>query len=98
MVVGAGSGIDGPMSVAAADVDQDGDLDLLSSNEFSHDATVFFQTAPGVFEPQPARIGGFPAVDGTVPLVPCDVDQDGDVDLVSGSQDGGVLTVFWNAH
>ena len=47
-----------PSSVTAADFDGDGNLDLAASNFLEERLTVFFQSAPSVFNPSPLRISG----------------------------------------
>jgi hypothetical protein len=77
----------------AADWDSDGDLDLIVGN-FSGSFYVFTGQGEGRFEPapQPVMTGDVPLkIDGhhSDPFV-VDWDLDGDIDLLSGSSNGGV--------
>jgi FG-GAP-like repeat len=93
--------------VAAADLDGDGDLDLVSANKLGNTLTVFFQTAPGVFDPVPSLTLDSPRAAAAPKFVTAaDVDGDGDVDLVSMNPgrgapgDGGnnKVTVFFQTR
>jgi hypothetical protein len=82
--------IDGPVSVVAADLDGDGDQDLVSSNQRSQDLTIFFQESPGSFASPPSHLSGVPPLDTPGALAAADLEGDGDPDLVvvdEGSQD-----------
>ncbi len=83
---------DTPVSVVAADLDGDGNLDLVSANRNSDDLTVFYQDAPRTFIRQPPIPTG-----GLRPrsLVAADLDGDGDLDLVSANNFSDDLTVFF---
>ncbi len=85
--------------VALADVDGDGDLDVVAAHgepfafpgelapTLSRSVSVFWQTAPRVFDPQPLVLRGPPVSLGAfVPLESvdaADVDGDGDLDVVA---------------
>jgi hypothetical protein len=84
-----------PDSVAAADLDGDGDLDLASANEGGDDLTVFFQASLRDFDETPIVLGGFPSTDAPVSITAADLDGDGDQDLVSANFDGNDLTLFF---
>jgi hypothetical protein len=79
-----------PSSVAAADVDGDGDLDLLTSNAGSDDVSVLLGDGTGRF----ATLPSVPT--GTAPsgLDVTDLDRDGHLDVVTsnaGSDDVSIL-------
>ena len=80
-------------SVVAADLDDDGDQDILSANYDGNDLTIFFQDSPGSFASTPLVLGGPGTTDYPVSVAAGDLDGDGDQDLVAGSL-GGNLPVF----
>jgi hypothetical protein len=84
----------GPLSVAAADLDGDGNQDLVSANRNGNNLTVFFQLSPGSFGAAPHTLGGFPTTESPVSVAAADLDGDGDQDLVSANLFGDNLTVF----
>ena len=99
--LGSAENTAGPQSVAAADLDRDGDLDLASANLQGNSLSVFFQTSPGVFGlPDNERrrpsltVGGPGVTDGPRAVIAADLDGDGDVDLASANSEGDDLTVF----
>lgn len=85
-----------PNSLAVADFDNDGRIDVATANAGSHDLTVFRQTTRGRFvhDPTHDRL----AVPGSSPLpltlVGADLGFDGDVDLVCASRDANQVCVF----
>jgi hypothetical protein len=82
---------------AVGDVDGDGDLDLVvgeSSGELNLFLNTGSRTAPR-FELATEKLAGIDAGRRSVPAL-LDVDGDGDVDLVVGSEEGGAA-VFLNA-
>lgn len=82
------------IACAAADLDCDGDLDLVTANYGSNDLTLLFQSAPGIFTPgaSPLSIGYRPLA-----VVAADLDSDGDLDLVSANHNSSNLTLFFQS-
>ena len=97
LLLGGSSTTDGPCSVALADLDGDGDLDLASANRIGHDLTVFFQKTLGGFESVPLSLGGATTL-GPRSVALGDLDGDGDQDLVSANTVGNNLAVFWGGR
>ena len=95
LVLGGFTITDAPRSVAAADLDGDGDQDLVSANEFGDTLTVFFQGSPGSFGAAPLVLGGSATTNLPVSVSAADLDGDGDQDLVSANRNGNNLTVFF---
>ena len=69
----------GVNDLASADLDGDGDLDVVSVNEAANQVRLLFNRGNGVFSMQSINVGGSPAAVG-----PADLDGDGDIDLVVG--------------
>lgn len=87
-----------PEEIATADLDSDGDLDLVSVNS-GNNITIFFQTNPAVFVPGPSLPVAMPSVPASVATG--DLDGDGDVDLVTANRGdffdgvGSSITLFF---
>jgi hypothetical protein len=72
-----------PSSVAVADMDGDGDLDLLTSNEDANSVSLRVNNGQGVFNVgQEVAVGARPDA-----LVVGDVDGDGDLDFLTAAYD-----------
>jgi hypothetical protein len=74
---------DGARSVHAADVDGDGDIDLLSAS--SDDDTIAWYESDGGSPPSFTEHVITAAADGAISVDAADVDGDGDVDVLSAS-------------
>ena len=83
------------LDVRAADLDSDGDLDLVSATGQLGQASIFWQTAPGTFDPHPLRLGTRSAGVLSGALEAADLDGDGDADIITSDVDGRALNVFW---
>ncbi|MFN0244557.1 MAG: FG-GAP-like repeat-containing protein [Planctomycetota bacterium] len=92
--LGDASVSDGALKVAAADLDGDGDLDLVAACQNTDALSIFFQTSPGKFGAVPLLVGNSSITDSVVAVAAADIDHDGDVDLVAGGNGADTLTVF----
>jgi len=86
--------IEGVRSVAASDLDSDGDQDLAVANGIGGDLRVLFQAQPGSFSGPTLVLGGSGLTDGPLYVAAADLDGDGDQDLVAANG-GQNLTVFF---
>ena len=85
---------DRPMSLAAADLDGDGDRDLAVANESSDNVTILRNNGVGNFgQPasSPEAAGGVP-----ISIVAADLDGDGDRDLAVANLGSGDVTILKN--
>ena len=86
-----------PISVSAADLDGDGDLDLVSANVSSNNLAVFYQSGAGIFDSAPMMLGDSTTTDGAISVIAADLDGDGDLDLASANGFGDNLAVFFQS-
>ena len=93
---GAGVVIDGAapgaVDLHAADVDGDGDTDLLTA-QFDGDRVTFHENLGGTFAP-PETLSG--VLDGARSVHSTDLDGDGDVDVIAGSSNDDTVVWFEN--
>ncbi|MBH8559684.1 FG-GAP-like repeat-containing protein [Hymenobacter negativus] len=81
-----------PCNVVAADVDNDGDLDLLIENYGGNNVSVRLNNGTGSFSgTQNVAVGSIP-----LSMVAGDVDGDGDVDLLTANFYGNTVSVRLN--
>jgi hypothetical protein len=81
-----------PTSIAAADLDGDGSLDLISSNRDSDNASLLMNNGNGTF----AAAVDIPAGDGPRDVLPSDLDNDGDTDLAFANSLGPNIAIVMN--
>ncbi|MBK8339386.1 MAG: T9SS type A sorting domain-containing protein [Flavobacteriales bacterium] len=82
----------GPYSVASADLDGDGDLDVLSASSFDDKIAWYANDGSGGFGPQ--QIISTSAV-GAICVASADLDGDGDLDVLSASSTGTASKIAW---
>ncbi len=78
------SGLDGPSDVAAADLDGDGDLDVVASSR-NDDTIAWYENLDGQGRFGPQRILATTAA-APMSIVAIDLDGDGDTDVASASE------------
>jgi hypothetical protein len=83
-----------PVSVTSADLDGDGDLDLITADSSSNQLSVFFNNGSGVFG------AAISYATGSQPysVTSADLDSDGDIDLISADTSSDELSVLMNAR
>jgi hypothetical protein len=83
----------GPFLVAAADLDGDGDTDVVSAATFGGEVVAHLNSGNGsTWTPHTVATMPF----GAIALAVADIDGDGDLDALSSSGAGGVVTWFNN--
>src|SRR5262245_11390071 len=80
----------GPRAVAAADLAADGDLDLVTANGDSGDATIRWNDGGSLLAAGPPLAAGHQPSD----VAAADLDGDGDIDLVFANHDTPLVTVL----
>jgi len=90
-VVGYGAG-NGPRGTHAADLDADGDADLIAANELSDDVSVLRNNGDGTF----ADAETYPAGDGPAGVVADDLDGDGDNDIAVVNCESDDVSILLN--
>lgn len=81
---------EGPRAFAAADLDDDGLVDLVVANEASNDLSLLLADTPGTFaDPVSLPVGASP-----YDLVLADFNEDGRLDLASADQDLASVSVL----
>ena len=81
-------------SLSAADINQDGRLDLISADGYG--VIVFLQSHPGRFAAAPRTLSQ--TGPNNYSLVVSDVDGDDDVDLITANGSAGGLTLYYGGH
>lgn len=83
-----------PTSIAAADIDGDGDLDLITANRETDDLTLLINQGDATFT-DGGRLALSPG-DGPRWVNASDIDLDGDIDLIAANKFGNSITIKFN--
>ena len=87
----------GPVSVTAADVNGDGQPDLIAANLFDNTVSVLLNTtAPGATTPSFATQQTCATGSGPVSVAAADVNGDGQPDLIVANRSGNTVSVLLN--
>jgi len=81
-----------PSSIAAGDLDGDGDIDLAVADRAASNLALFLQTGAGSFD-VPRVVGGPGLTSSPVHLVAADVDLDGRLDLATANTDRSIAVL-----
>jgi hypothetical protein len=96
LALSAGASGIGPHGVVPADVDGDGDLDVVVTYDATDNAVIFFQTAPGVFEAFPSvLLSDGASMNRVFDAAVGDLNGDGLPDLVTANFQSNNLSVFF---
>jgi len=85
---------DGANCVFAADLDNDGDLDIISASR--NDGTIAWYENDGNANPSWSSSDIYTEADGAESVFAADMDNDGDIDIVSVTYEGSTLTWYEN--
>src|SRR3954454_22496571 len=81
-----------PVSNATADLDGDGDLDILTANYISDNVSVLLNNGAGVF----VAAAPVAVVNGPREVEAGDLDGDGDIDFVASNSSDATISVRLN--
>ncbi len=82
----------GPLSIFAADLDADGDLDVTTANLYSDNVSVLLNNGDGTF----ASHSVYPVGEEPRSVFAADLDGDGDLDLATGNWHSDNVSVLLN--
>jgi predicted NUDIX family NTP pyrophosphohydrolase len=83
---------DGPRSVFSADLDSDGDMDLIVANANSDNVSVLLNNGDGTF----AARADYGAGNSPISAFPSDLDGDGDMDLAVANLNSNDVSILLN--
>ncbi|MDN3723834.1 T9SS type A sorting domain-containing protein [Aequorivita sp. SDUM287046] len=86
------SDVQRPQGISAADLDGDGDLDVISTSQLFDHKLVWFENLNGQGNFGPQRFVN-PDVYGQFLVTTADLDNDGDLDVISGGSAQGII--YW---
>ena len=87
-------GADGGESVFAADMDGDGDMDIVSAS-YSDDTIAWYENN-GAADPSWSAANIATSADGATSVFVADMDNDGDMDIVSASSNDDTIAWYEN--
>ena len=85
---------DGAQSVFSIDVDSDGDMDIISASYY--DDKIAWYKNNGAINPTFTSINISTNADGATSVFAADMDNDGDIDIISSSGDDDVIAWYEN--
>ena len=85
---------DGPWSVYAADMDGDGDMDIVSAS--SYDDTIAWYENNGASDPSWTAADIATSAESATSVYVADIDGDGDMDIISSSQSDNTIAWYEN--
>jgi hypothetical protein len=98
LTLGGPATTNGPVVVAAGDIDGDGLVDLACANQAGNNVTIFLATAPGVFPSSPSLVLTHPSLLAPTGLSIEDVDLDGSRDVVCGCSGSDSIVLFFQTN
>ena len=84
-----------PFDASAADVDADGDIDIIAAWYFGDDAQVAWYENDGSEGFTERSLADGNDINRTTAIYPIDLDSDGDLDILSASESSSSNEIFW---